>query len=455
MTSPTSRPRLPWEQMDSCLVWMANKVWEDYSVDRSLVTELGRHTRILWVDTPLSPATQGQRRLGPGPAVRPVLSVLSSRITRLTPVALPGLTRPGVRLTTGPLARAQVRWALRRTGLLPRTVVATSFEGVLGWRGVPAVLCATDDYVAGASLMRVPESWLRRQERRALARADLVTAQSLVLAEQWSASYRRPVAFVPNGCSPVGPGAAVPAAVRAVVSSLPRPVVVLAGRLNPRIDMTLLEAVADAGFSLLLVGVHYSEWEPRRFAALAARPGVLHTGRVPPEEVASYLAAADAGITPYTASQFNGASFPVKTLDYLSAGCPAVSTSLPAARWLADDLAVSAQAADADRILAVADDRPGFLAALRQVAGEPGAPQAWQPAGPGGRAELAGLCQAFAARHSWARRADTLAGLLDITRPATADSPSDAISVLQTGREFAGRHAAPIVPSRSSRRSVR
>jgi teichuronic acid biosynthesis glycosyltransferase TuaH len=397
---------------DSCIVWMANKQWDDFSVDRSLAAELSRHTPILWVDAPLSAATSARRRYGAKRRLGPVLSELPGGIARLTPAALPGLTRPGVRLTTAPLVRAQVGWALRRTGRPARMVVATTFGGVLGWRGTPAVLYATDDYVAGAGLMRAPEGWLRRQERRALSRASLVTAQSWLLAEQWTAAYGRPVAFVPNGCTPGRTAVpALPGPARAAVGSLPRPVLVLAGRLNARLDLALLEAVADAGYSLLLVGGHDPRWEPRRFAALTARPAVHHAGRVAPEEVAGYLAAADAGLTPYTGSRFNQASFPVKTLDYLSAGRPVVSTGLPAARWLAADLARSGQAAMADLILAVADDQPGFLAAVRRLVGGPGS----APAGPAAEPALAPQCRAFAARHSWARRADILAGLLGLT----------------------------------------
>ena len=98
--------------------------------------------------------------------------------------------------------------------------------------------------------------------------------------------------------------------------------------------MKLVEAVADAGYSLLIVGPYDPRWEPRRFAALTARPSVRYVGSVPEEEVSAYIAAIDVGITPYMDNPFNKASFPLKTLDYLSAGRPAVSTTLPASLWL-------------------------------------------------------------------------------------------------------------------------
>ena len=38
------------------------------------------------------------------------------------------------------------------------------------------------------------------------------------------------------------------------------------------------------------------------------------------------------GLTPYAQSAFNAARFPLKTLEYLAAGCPAVVSDLPAHR---------------------------------------------------------------------------------------------------------------------------
>ena len=111
-------------------------------------------------------------------------------------------------------------------------------------------------------------------------------------------------------------------------------------------------------------------------------------GRSPP-----YLAAIDVGITPYQNSPFNYALFPIKTLEYLSAGLLVVSTDLPGSRWLRDDLASTDP--EPGQLLALAEDPAGFVAALRRMAGEPGGaapaeagpaaatPELAQPGGPG------------------------------------------------------------------------
>jgi teichuronic acid biosynthesis glycosyltransferase TuaH len=69
------------------------------------------------------------------------------------------------------------------------------------------------------------------------------------------------------------------------------------------------------------------------------RSNVSWLGPRPFSEIEQYLAAADVGIVPYDPTdRFNIGSFPLKTLEYLAAGLPVVSTNLPATRWLASEL---------------------------------------------------------------------------------------------------------------------
>jgi glycosyltransferase involved in cell wall biosynthesis len=377
--------------------------------DREMAIAMTRYAPVLWVDPQISVVTRARLGGQVTGGIAPSLSQVADRITRLTPVALPGLTRPGIRATTAPLLRAQVRWALRRLGVRPSAVVAGYLEDVLGrWDGAVNVLYCTDDYVAGASLMGLSARRLHAQERRALAQADTVAVVSPTLAEHWSSLGAEPV-LIPNGCHP----AASPATgATGVAPQLSRPVVALVGQLSERIDLDILTALADAGFSLLMVGPHDPRWEPQRFAALTARPNVSYAGRVPQEAVPSYLAAADVGITPYTASAFNRASFPLKTLEYLGAGLPVVSTDLPGARWLLDDLARTDPAAD--QIMTLAAAPAEVVAEVRRMAGEPGREPDREQREPD-REQRADRCRAFAARHSWARRAATLAGVIGFT----------------------------------------
>ena len=446
------------------LVWIAATSWDGIpGTDRAMAREMTRYAHVLWVDPPVSAVTPARRRGDISGGIVPSLSAVGEGMTRLTPVALPGLTRPGVRATTTPLLRAQIRWALRRLRIRPAVVVSGNLEDVLGrWDGAVNVAYITDDHVAGAGLMRLSAKRLRTQERQVAARADALAVVSPQLAEHWSALGADPV-LIPNGCYSSGTGDVGPAPAAA---DLPGPVVGLVGQLTERIDLRLLDAVADTGFSLLLVGPYDTRWEPERFATLIARPNVRYAGRVPAGEVPSYLAAMDVGLTPYADTPFNQASFPLKTLEYFGAGLPVVSTDLPGSRWLRDDLARHDPAA-VSQLMALASDEAEFVTAVRRLATNPSAtataapPQAGRSgAAPAkarspktgrtraGSAEAAGgksgravLARAFAAQHTWERRAQVLAAAAGLRAPQPR--AHEEAQVRTHERNTGSRHDSP------------
>ena len=186
------------------LVWMAGVSWDGIrGTDRHMVTAMASHTRVLWVDPPVSPVTAALRRSATRYSLRPEISVINREVTRLTPKAMPGWSRPGMRVTTAALVRLQTRWALRRLGIQPFAVVTTYPGDLLGYwgRNVVNVFYGTDDYVAGAELMGLSAQYQRRQEIRAVDRADVVAAVSPRLAERWAGFGANPV-VIPNGCWP-------------------------------------------------------------------------------------------------------------------------------------------------------------------------------------------------------------------------------------------------------------
>jgi teichuronic acid biosynthesis glycosyltransferase TuaH len=125
---------------------------------------------------------------------------------------------------------------------------------------------------------------------------------------------------------------------------------------------------------------------------LLDRPNVHYVGAVPFEELPQWFARIDVGLTPYADTAFNRASFPLKTLEYLAAGLPVVSTDLPASRRLAEESAG----------IQLAGDRQAFADAVVKSAADEAAP------------DVVAQRRSVATRHSWATRAETftrLAGL--------------------------------------------
>jgi teichuronic acid biosynthesis glycosyltransferase TuaH len=254
------------------------------------------------------------------------------------------------------------------------------------------VFYATDDGVAGADMLGLPRARLLRVEARTLRWADAIAAVSPALVERYTRAGFT-AELIPNGCEPDAyvdvDRAPLPDGVR-----LAGPVAGFLGNINDRIDVTLLEAVADTGCSLLIVGPLARGYQAERFMALTGRRNVCWVGPRPYAEMPSFLRVIDVGLTPYANNEFNRASFPLKTLEYLAAGRGVVATSLPATTWLGTDL------------ISTADQPAAFAAAVRAALAVP-------------RTEaLAARRRAFAREHSWGRRAAQLADRLGVAQPS-------------------------------------
>ena len=131
------------------------------------------------------------------------------------------------------------------------------------------VYWAQDDFVGGADLLGLNARLLDRRERRVAASADLVVAANPVVADIWRSRGLDPV-LVPYGTD-VDAYREIEQAPVPADAILPAPVAGLVGRINDRIDLSLLEAIADRGRSLLLVGPKDPAFEPERFEALRQR----------------------------------------------------------------------------------------------------------------------------------------------------------------------------------------
>lgn len=384
--APTSAPhRRPWSGL---VVVAASTNWDATRLsDQHMATQLTRWAPVLYVDPPLSPLSPRlDPRLAPS-LTEPPLRLLGERLARLTPRALPGKGRAGMLAVTQALRGRAVRRAVAALG---GSVGAVLDVDIRPLRGVPSsvwVHWAKDDYLAGAGLVGQGSEGIARAQREAAQRADRVVAASQLIADQWRALGCE-VRVLPAGCDAPHFAGADDAAPPADVD-LPGPVAGFVGQLSDRIDLRLLEAVAGRGHSLLLVGPRQRSLDPARLEPLLRHPNVTWVGAKPFAQLPAYLGRMDVGLLPYTASAFNRASFPLKTLEYLAAGRAVVATDLPSVRWLATDL------------IEVAGTPADFAAAVGVRLRDPGK---------GDRARR----RAFAARHTWDRRAEDFAEVLGL-----------------------------------------
>lgn len=356
---------------------------------------------MLYVDPPVSHATGYRHKSRAAPSVPDRLETVAARITRLRPVVLPFPRRAGMSELTSRLVARLVRQALVRSGDRAIALVDSDpLAPVLGRVPAPLqVYWAQDDFEGGAALLGQSARRLRRGDVRQARRADLVIASSPVVEQRLRAQGYRPI-LVPFGCdSRLFAGVDETSPAPDVL--LTGPVAGFVGYLGDRIDLRLLDAVAQRGHSLLLVGPLHPRFDPTRLGPLLSRPNVQWVGARQFAELPSYLRRIDVGLVPYADTAFNRGSFPLKTLEYLAAGRPVVATDLPSTRWLDTDL-VHLQNEPA----AFADAVTGALAAGRVP-------------------ELVAARRTFAERHDWQHRADDFIRVLGLLGPRAAGPPDD------------------------------
>ncbi len=363
------------------LVYLAGAVWGDLVCqDRQLATRMTASHDVLWVDPPMSWLV---RR-----GVSRELEQVAPHVHRLRVIGPPGVTRVVSRSLAQRHLHRQVSRACAGLGKIVAGVVLANPYGSFGSIPGRRMLFVTDDWVAGADLMGLSRQRISALERRNVRQAHVVAAVSANLAATLHGRQGREVAVVPNGCDPAI-GAAAATAVAFDVA-LPSPVVGLLGQLNERLDLDVLDAVAERGVSILVVGprAERDSSTTARLDTFLARDNVQWVGWQRPEDLPTFLASMKVGMTPYADTAFNRASSPLKTFDYLAAGLQVVATSLPA---------VSTQEA---RLIAVETVPRLYADRVVQLAG-----QAHDPVERQARLDVA-------ARHSWQSRANDLLLLL-------------------------------------------
>jgi GT2 family glycosyltransferase len=177
-----------------------------------------------------------------------------------------------------------------------------------------------------------PRMALRRNEDRALERADAVFAVSQPLLEQ--ARQRRPDAlYLPNGVDfahfAAKPDPEVVPERLERSRALGRPAAGFIGALARWVDVDLLAELAASrpDWDFVLVGEALDD----SFSRLreAGYDNVLFLGPRPYAVIPSILSALDAGLIPFRMGPEGAHASPIKMYEYLAAGLPVVATPLP------------------------------------------------------------------------------------------------------------------------------
>jgi UDP-galactopyranose mutase len=168
---------------------------------------------------------------------------------------------------------------------------------------------------------------LREQERELLARADLVFCGGPSLYEGRKGRHPQ-VHLFPSGVEQAHFARALdddlpaPDALRA----LPRPVIGFSGVIDERLDLDLLAkaAVARPNWSWVMVGPVVKIEEE----ALPRLPNIHYAGKQDYGRLPAYLKAFDVAMMPFARNEATRFISPTKTLEYMAAHKPIVSTPI-------------------------------------------------------------------------------------------------------------------------------
>jgi len=139
-------------------------------------------------------------------------------------------------------------------------------------------------------------------------------------------------------------------------AALPRPRLGFYGVIDERLDTALIDTVARRrpDWQLVMVGP-VVKIDP---ASLPRRPNIAYVGMRSYEALPSYLAGWDVCLLPFARNEATRFISPTKTLEYMAAGKPIVSTSIRDVAQPYGDL------------VAIADDAPAFVAACERALAE-------------------------------------------------------------------------------------
>jgi glycosyltransferase involved in cell wall biosynthesis len=249
-------------------------------------------------------------------------------LTVFCPIVLPLRSRAASSRASAPLYRLQVGSVVRRLGFENGIMLSGDARpGIVGAVSERLSSYIVKDWIySDSDLLGRPAGDLLRERDAICARADLVLAISPSLQESLAKAgisaqllrhgFHTDLVDAYEGESPPE------------YAQLPGPRIVFAGRVDGRLDVAKLVAVARRlpGGSIILIGPASPRMDPADLAALDNEPNVHMLGARAREVLPPYLAHADCLLIPYRDSVWARHGSPLKLWDYLYSGTPIVGS---------------------------------------------------------------------------------------------------------------------------------
>jgi glycosyltransferase involved in cell wall biosynthesis len=297
-----------------------------------LMRLLARRNRILWVNSigyraPTVSRRDIRRAFSKLTAAMAPITERESNIFVMNPLAIPAYGSPMIRKLNQRILRMQVRRAMhklrfRRPINWVFNPAAAVIAGALGEDRL--IYYCVDEYTAFSG---VSGDHLAQLEEQLLRRADLVIVSAQPLLDSKKHFNPRTI-LIRHGvdhahfCKALADSTTVPAE----IASLPRPVVGFFGLIADWVDVDLMAEVAKhfSTGSLVVLGRATTD-----ISVLQSIPNVHILGRKPYESLPAYCKGFDVAINPFRINRLTINANPLKVREYLAAGLPVVSTSIP------------------------------------------------------------------------------------------------------------------------------
>lgn len=307
-----------------------------------------------------------------------------------------------------------------RGGWIRRVMKRLNFESPILWIYDPdagrlvgmldeklALYAVTDDHLSMAQRSNRVGA-MRARERELIKACDLVITTADNLRESKMRDNQN-THYVPHGIDSTHFGKAMEPETQPMpeLAGIPSPMIGIVGQINQRIDIATMTAMATRHPEWMLIFIGPVVRERVDVSALERLPNVRFLGRKPAEELPRYLKSISVCLIPYIVDEHTRYMHPLKTLEYLAAGKPVVSTPLPALSIYGD-------------MIRIAADTQSFIAAVEQaLATDSAAEQARRVA--------------YAQGHSWENRLETISNLIE-NRLADKKRTVDSVAPMQVSQ---------------------
>lgn len=401
------------------IVCVSFVTWDDHwGTSQQQMSRLARKNRVFFMDQPISPLsfvtgvrsrravwTQFKRWLS-GPR-----QVAENVWAGAPPPILPFRTNRIVNAINAAIIRRWLGRSARKLGF--KDVIFWNFEPGLpglgrGVRPALSVFHCVDDFSA------IPYWWhsgdgQMRLEAQCCRESDVVICTGRKLVES-RRQYNDNIHFVPEGADVAAFIASASDDIRVPegLANLPKPVVGYVGVIDFRLDVPLIEYMADQRpqWSFALVGP--MKGDTLDMSKLRSMPNVHFFGRQKLEDVPAFVKGMDVCTIPYVLNDYTHHIFPLKLYEYMAAGKPNVASAMEEMLPYEGDE------------MAIGRSREDFLAKVEA---------AWRTDSP----EKQNARRSAAAHESWDDRVEAISAIIELLlrerdRPDAGGAPARPVT---------------------------